>query len=399
MHTVTTAPGARRRRTRPRNRRDQIIEAATALFASQGFQSVTLAEVAAAVEVTPSALYRHFSSKYELFAVCVRASAAIFQAAAGTGPAALTDIAASQRDRAVLYLREAAYLPGDAGGPPSLALTGWVSAVRAQRPGLTEAEASYLVAAALGALAGTVAYAHTPMTAPVKALLTRLMTAVTGTGLPVLPTAAAGARASHGDRAGPPGGPQGPASGQQGPARSRRETALGAAASLFRRHGYGGVGIDEIGAAAGITGSGMYRHFDSKEDLLVTAFRRTGDRLASEAVRAASMAGDPQQAMLDVVTAYVQAARRDVDLLFIYMHEARNLPTPARREMSALQNDLYQAWEHAARRAYPGLPAVTRTAIVAAIGVINAAVIAEPPDQSWITAVGHQALRAVVTGT
>lgn len=380
---MTVAPDARPRRTRPRNRREQIVEAATTLFARQGFASVTLAEVAAAVDVTRSALYRHFPSKYELFAACVRGSAAMFQAASGEGPAALVDTAADQRDRAVLYLREAAYLPVESPGA-DLTLTNWVSAVTTKRPEITQAAASYLVTAALGALAGTIAYGHIHMTQPIRALLTRVMAAVVDADLtrPAVTGADTAAASQQ-----PPG-----------PVWSRREKALGAAASLFRRHGYAGVGIDEIGAAAGITGSGIYRHFGSKEDLLVAAFRRTGDRLAAEAVRAASAAPDAPQAVMDVVDAYVQVACRDEDLLFIYMHEARSLPAPVRREMSALQNDLFRAWEHALRRAYPDLsPTGTRTAIVTTIGVINAAVLAEPPDQSWIRSVGHQALRAAAT--
>lgn len=37
---------------------------------------------------------------------------------------------------------------------------------------------------------------------------------------------------------------------------------------LFNRHGYNGVGIDDIMAAAGLTRGGFYAHFASKEDLL-----------------------------------------------------------------------------------------------------------------------------------
>jgi AcrR family transcriptional regulator len=224
------------------------------------------------------------------------------------------------------------------------------------------------------------------MTAQHKVLLTRVMTAVAETVLP---------------RPADPSADTGTV-GQQptGPGWSRREKALGAAVSLFRRRGYANVGIDEIGVAAGITGSGVYRHFASKEDLLVAAFRRTGDRLATEAIRAASAAADASRAMNDVIGAYVQVACTDPDLLFIYMHEARNLPASARREMSALQNDLYRAWEHALGHAYPELPAAAaRTIIVTILGVINAAVIAEPPDQAWVLRVGHQALHAAVAAS
>ena len=41
------------------------------------------------------------------------------------------------------------------------------------------------------------------------------------------------------------------------------------ASSLFREHGFDGVGVADLMAAAGFTHGGFYRHFDSKVDLMV----------------------------------------------------------------------------------------------------------------------------------
>lgn len=307
----------------------------------------------------------------------------MFQAAAAGGPGALVDVAARHRDHAILYLREAAYLPYRS-PEIDLSLGAWTSAVLADRPGLTEDAAAFLVSGALGALAGPVAFGRVPLRPPVRARLASVMSAVAGTGLPEPAVRA-----------------HDPASGAQRgePAWSRREAALGAAAALFRRHGYGGTGVDEIGAAAGITGSGLYRHFGSKQELLVAAFRRTGDRFTAAAVRAATSGGTGPEAVQRVVEAYAQTACADVDLLVVYLHEARNLPAAIRREMSSLQHDLYRAWEHALRRCYPSLPAAdARLAVLAAIGVINAAVIAGPADPGWAAAAGRQAVLAAASG-
>ena len=51
------------RGTRPANRRELILAAATELFATRGYEHVTISDVADAVAVGPSALYRHFSCK------------------------------------------------------------------------------------------------------------------------------------------------------------------------------------------------------------------------------------------------------------------------------------------------------------------------------------------------
>ena len=55
---------------------------------------------------------------------------------------------------------------------------------------------------------------------------------------------------------------------------TRREEILDAAAGLFADRGYHGVSIDDIGAAVGMSGPGIYRHFASKEDILAQMLLR-----------------------------------------------------------------------------------------------------------------------------
>lgn len=54
----------------------------------------------------------------------------------------------------------------------------------------------------------------------------------------------------------------------------RAERILAAAARLIASRGFHGVGMAEIGAEAGIVGSGIYRHFPSKEAILVALLDR-----------------------------------------------------------------------------------------------------------------------------
>ncbi|WP_439032597.1 TetR/AcrR family transcriptional regulator [Gordonia terrae] len=56
--------------------------------------------------------------------------------------------------------------------------------------------------------------------------------------------------------------------GSQGP---RSEQIVRAATRLFQDTGYRNVGIEQIGAAVGLTGPAVYRHFPSKHDILVQA--------------------------------------------------------------------------------------------------------------------------------
>jgi AcrR family transcriptional regulator len=53
--------------------------------------------------------------------------------------------------------------------------------------------------------------------------------------------------------------------------RSRRAEILEIAVGLFATRGYHGVSMDDIGAAAGVTGPALYHHFAGKEAMLIAA--------------------------------------------------------------------------------------------------------------------------------
>ena len=48
---------------------------------------------------------------------------------------------------------------------------------------------------------------------------------------------------------------------------------VAAAVELFYRHGFAAVGVDRVVEFAGVTKTTFYKHFESKDDLLLTAFR------------------------------------------------------------------------------------------------------------------------------
>jgi AcrR family transcriptional regulator len=60
------------RRLKAPQRREQLIDVATKLFAKWGYDATTTAAIAEAAGVTEPILYRHFDSKQELFVAIVR---------------------------------------------------------------------------------------------------------------------------------------------------------------------------------------------------------------------------------------------------------------------------------------------------------------------------------------
>jgi AcrR family transcriptional regulator len=60
-------------------------------------------------------------------------------------------------------------------------------------------------------------------------------------------------------------------------ARDSREAVLNAAGELFNRDGLRGVGIDTIVARAGVSKATVYRHFRSRDELVIAVLRRRLD--------------------------------------------------------------------------------------------------------------------------
>src|SRR5256885_15339803 len=80
--------------------------------------------------------------------------------------------------------------------------------------------------------------------------------------------------------------------------RSRRDEILEIAVGLFASRGYHGVSMDDIGAAAGVTGPALYHHFAGKEAMLVAALAPVSEGLLNGGkAPEAQHTGDPQHAL------------------------------------------------------------------------------------------------------
>jgi len=66
------------------------------------------------------------------------------------------------------------------------------------------------------------------------------------------------------------------------PPASGRGRIVHAAIQLFYRHGFQAVGIDQVLAAAGVTKTTFYKHFESRDELMIEAIR-TRDRWERQA--------------------------------------------------------------------------------------------------------------------
>ena len=128
---------------------------------------------------------------------------------------------------------------------------------------------------------------------------------------------------------------------------SRREQLLESAADLFADRGFHGVGIDDIGAAAGITGPGVYRHFPSKQALLETLIDRTMDRMLQLAEQASDL-----DALVDL---HVSLVDEQQALHRVWVREQSALTEDVRRSLRVRMRRYEQVWRDAAAPLRPDL--------------------------------------------
>ncbi len=152
----------------------------------------------------------------------------------------------------------------------------------------------------------------------------------------------------------------------------RRDDILDAAARLFAERGYHGVTIDDIGAAVGMTGPGIYRHFVGKEDVLAQMLLRISVRLRDEGARRVEAAADAACALEALLRWHVEFSLRQPALITVHGRELGNVPEPARRQVRRLQRLYVEEWVGVVSELLPGASqARLRVAVHAAIGLLN----------------------------
>lgn len=153
---------------------------------------------------------------------------------------------------------------------------------------------------------------------------------------------------------------------------TRRDQILAAAAELFARHGFHGVGIDDIGAAVGISGPALYRHFRSKDAMLGEMLTQISERLLDGGLARVEASRDPAHALRELIRWHVDFALDDPALITVQIRNLANLTDPDRRRVRALQRRYVEVWVETIRKTSPEVDEPTaRAAAHAVFGLIN----------------------------
>jgi AcrR family transcriptional regulator len=152
----------------------------------------------------------------------------------------------------------------------------------------------------------------------------------------------------------------------------RRQRILAAAAELVAERGYHEVGMSDIGAAAGIVGSGIYRHFDGKSAVLVAMFDRVIDDLTAAAAEIMSRRLEPAQTLSELIAAHVRITLDDRMLMRVYHNEIASLPADDNRRLRRKQRIYIEEWVHVLDLLRPEADdAVLRALVHAGIGAVH----------------------------
>jgi AcrR family transcriptional regulator len=152
----------------------------------------------------------------------------------------------------------------------------------------------------------------------------------------------------------------------------RKQRILASAVELIARDGYNAVNLTDIGAAAGIVGSGIYRHFEGKAAILVELFDQVIDRLIANAEEALAGHVAAELTAAALVRSHVDLTLSERKLLRIYVQESRNLPESDQMRLRWKQRHYLDLWIDVVCSARPELRrAEGQLAVHACIGSIH----------------------------
>ena len=153
---------------------------------------------------------------------------------------------------------------------------------------------------------------------------------------------------------------------------ARRTELISVAANLFASRGYYAVTVDDIGDAVGLTGPALYRHFSSKEALLVAVFDQVVEQLTNRLQELLSQAPDPAAGLRAIVRLHVEFAIEQRENVAVWRQEFQNLPDSDRWRLRRDQRLYVEEWVHLVHELRPELSDTeVRAAVHAAIGLLQ----------------------------
>jgi len=124
----------------------------------------------------------------------------------------------------------------------------------------------------------------------------------------------------------------------------RTDAILIAAAELFAARGYSGVSLEDIGAAVGVSGPAVYRHFAGKQSLLGALLIGVSDDLVAGGAAVVRGQADERGRMALLVDFHVDFALRNADVIRVQDRDLSHLSDDSRADVRRLQRAYIELW-------------------------------------------------------
>jgi AcrR family transcriptional regulator len=162
------------------------------------------------------------------------------------------------------------------------------------------------------------------------------------------------------------------ASASAGGRSARQEELVKVAARLFSERGYHAVAISDISGQLGLSGPAFYRHFPSKEALLVAVLDESITSHLEGVRDIVTSAADPRETLQAIVAHHVEFVFDQTGNIITWRTDFGSLPEADRSRLRYLQRLYTEEWVRTLRRLHPALDVDTARALChAAIAAVQ----------------------------
>jgi AcrR family transcriptional regulator len=135
----------------------------------------------------------------------------------------------------------------------------------------------------------------------------------------------------------------------------RQRDLIRVGAKLFAQRGYHAVGINDISGELGLTGPAFYRHFPSKEALLVALLDSAISEHLEQVREVVAATKGVEETLRAIIDHHLQFVFERTDHITTWRNEFRSLPEADRHRLRYLQRRYIEDWVHAVKLLRPEL--------------------------------------------